>query len=74
MFKNVGSNKFWIPKSVGSSLVKVGVVLAEMFQYTEIGTYVAGTNVSKTNVPKTVADPCRWYTQPILKVWISFEQ
>ena len=35
------------------SLVKIGLLLAEIFHYTETGTNVAGTNVAGTNVAGT---------------------
>ena len=35
------------------SLVKIGLVLTEIFHYTETGTNVAGTNVAGTNVAGT---------------------
>ena len=46
--------------NAGPSFDKIGEVLAEIFHCTETVTKVAGTNVAKTNIPKTVADSCRW--------------
>ena len=40
-------------------MVKFALVLSEIFHYADTRTNVAGTNVSRTNVPKTFANSHR---------------
>ena len=65
--KMSGPKKFWAKRNVGpkndgskiilcEGLVKIRLVLAEIFHNTETRTNVAGTNVAWSNVPKTVAN------------------
>ena len=62
--KMLGPKKYWVQKFRASkdkcpSLVKFGGVLTEIFHYADTRTNVAGTNVSRTNVPKTFANSYR---------------
>ena len=52
--KNSGSKIIW-----GQSLVKIRLVLAEIFHYTSTRTIIAGTNVAWSNVPEIVANEYR---------------
>ena len=51
--------KFRVSKNKCPSLVKFALVLSEIFHYADTRTNVAGTNVSRTNVPKTFANSHR---------------
>ena len=52
-------NKCWSKIISDQSLVKIRLVLADIFHYTSTRTYVAGTNVAWSNVPETVANKYR---------------
>ena len=56
--KNFGLKKYWIKKfrvskNMCPSLIKMGLVLAEIFHYAATGTNVAGANVLGTFVLET---------------------
>ena len=57
-----------------ASMVKMGLVSAEIFQYIQTRTSVAWTNVDSTNVPETVNSSYRWPNHPNFKVWLSPDQ
>ena len=75
-FKTI-DNSYRLPNK--SSLVKMGLVSAEIFHYIQTRTNVAWTNVAwtnvdGTNVPKTVDNSYRWPNHPTFKVWLSSDQ
>ena len=70
-FKTI-DNSYRLPNK--SSLVKMGLVSAEIFHYIQTRTNVAWTNVDGTNVPKTVDNSYRWLNHPTFKVWLSSDQ
>ena len=58
MFRNIGPKKightnFGSKIILGQSLVKISVVLAEIFHHAQTRTNLAGTNLAWSNVPKT---------------------
>ena len=58
LFRNIGPKKightnFGSKIILGQSLVKISVVLAEIFHHAQTRTNVAGTNLAWSNVPKT---------------------
>ena len=57
-----------------SSLVKMGLVSVEIFNYIQTRTNVVWTYVDGTYVPKTVDNSYRWPNHPTFKVWLSFDQ
>ena len=70
-FKTI-DNSYRLPNK--SSLVKMGLVSAEVFHYIQTRTNVAWTNVDGTNVPKTIDNSYRWSNHQTFKVWLSFDK
>ena len=57
-----------------SSMVRIRLVLADIFHYLQTRANVAWTNVDSTNVPKNVGNSYRWCNHQIFKVFLSFDK